>query len=276
MTYRFIPFSQHSGAMNMAIDEYLLEQQLNGAPPALRLYAFDPPTVTVGLSQKIEEDTIARIRSKGFDVVRRPTGGRAVLHHKDLTYAFVARELDDAGGILAKSVSAAYKQICVGLQNAFEILGLAAELGSAEVPYRHLADCFLATTNADLQFDGKKLVGSAQLRRKGAVLQHGSIPLNLEQGLMLELLEGRSLADYSESNSGEERSREANFRDGSLGANRHANLFEALGREVPSAELHAAIRKGFETAFNQQFIEQPISSDEFKHVEKLLHKEVNA
>ncbi len=242
----------------MAIDEYLLEQQLNGGAPTLRLYAFNPPTVTIGLSQKIGADTIDRIRSKGFDVTRRPTGGRAVLHHKDLTYAFVARDISqDDGGILARSVSAAYKQICGGLQNAFDILGLKAELGSSEVPYRHLADCFLATTNADLQFDGKKLAGSAQLRRRGAVLQHGSIPLNLEQGLMLELLEGKKLTDSPEL----------------AGANRHANLFDALGRKLPIEELCNAIREGFECAFAHSFIEEPLSQEELHDAEKFLQLE---
>jgi lipoate-protein ligase A len=258
MSYRFIPFAEFNGALNMAIDEYLLEQQMLGAPPVLRLYAFNPPTVTLGHSQKIEADAISRIQSRGFEVARRPTGGRAVLHYKDLTYSFAARELNESdSGILAKSVSAAYKQICSGLQNAFEILGLKAELGSSEVPYRHLADCFLATTNADLQVAGKKLAGSAQLRRRGAVLQHGSIPLNLEQGLMLELLEGKSLADCPEL----------------AGTNRHANLFEALNREVPHAELCQAIQEGFERAFAHSFDEQALSEQELAAASKFLQKE---
>lgn len=242
----------------MAIDEYLLEEQLNGGVPTLRLYAFNPPTVTIGLSQKISADTIDRIKSKGFDVTRRPTGGRAVLHYKDLTYSFLARDISQqSGGILARSVSAAYKQICAGLQNAFEILGVKAELGSSAVPYRHLADCFLATTNADLQFDGKKLAGSAQLRRRGAVLQHGSIPLNLEQGLMLELLEGENRTDSPEL----------------AAANRHANLFDALGQELPQNELCQAIREGFERAFAHAFVESPLSDEELQGAKKFLQSE---
>lgn len=239
----------------MAIDELLLKQQIEGAEPTLRLYAFNPPTVTIGLNQKLDADAVERIKARGFDLTRRPTGGRAVLHHKDITYSFVARESSSNNeGILAKSVSAAYKQICSGLQNAFEILGLNAELGSAEVPYRHLADCFLATTNADLQFDGKKLAGSAQLRRRGAVLQHGSIPLNLEQGLMLELLEGKNLLDYPEL----------------ARSNRHANLFEAVGRELSHVELCQALQAGFERAFAHEFKEQDLSQRELEESNNML------
>lgn len=249
--YRFIPYEQFDAATNMAIDEYLLESQLAGAPPVLRLYGFAPPAITIGLSQKVSDELVARVKSKGFDIVRRPTGGRAVLHHKDLTYSFVACQTGTGEfGILNHSINIAYKEICLGLQNAFKLLGLNAELGSTEAAYRHLADCFLASTNADLQFDGKKLAGSAQLRRKGAVLQHGSIPLNLEQGLMIELLEGSKKAD-------------ADIEQ------RHANLFDSLAREVDMQDLSEAIKKGFELAFEASFEVQSLSSDELNEAKQL-------
>jgi lipoate-protein ligase A len=243
--WRFIPFLEHDGATNMAIDIALLEKALESAP-VLRLYGFSPPCVSIGLNQKIDPSMYERTREKGFDIVRRPSGGRAVLHHMDLTYAFIASEKNSGDhGILEHSVSNAYKQICLGLQEAFYILGVRTELGSAQAAYRHLADCFLATTNADLHHNGKKLAGSAQLRRHNCVLQHGSIPLALEQDAMAELLGERQAAK----------------------AERHANLFEILNRRVEISELNDAMRRGFEKAFQIEFDSEPLSREELEIAE---------
>lgn len=238
--WRFIPFSEHDGATNMAIDIALLERALE-TPPVLRLYGFTPACVSIGLNQKLDQGICSRTEARGFDVVRRPSGGRAVLHYKDLTYAYVAAEKNKGEhGVLEHSVSNAYKQICQGLQEAFSLLGLKTELGSAQAAYRHLADCFLATTNADLHFNGKKLAGSAQLRRHSCVLQHGSIPLELEQDIMPEIL-GQARAVDQE---------------------RHANLFEILGRKLSMDELNQAMRQGFEKAFEVEFEIVPLSAEE--------------
>lgn len=239
--WRFIPYSQLDGATNMAVDLHLLEQCKNGAP-VLRLYGFSPPCVSLGLNQTLDEESQQRIRARGYDIVRRPTGGRAVLHLNDLTYSFVACQKGEGDfAFLETSVSAAYKQICAGLQSAFEILGLKTELGASNSAYRHMADCFLATTNADLHFAGRKLAGSAQLRRQGAVLQHGSIPLNLDQNIMADLL-------------GQERNAQSQ--------ERHANLFEALGRSFSMDELADAMRQGFAQAFSIEFTERDLDAAE--------------
>ena len=247
LAWRFIPFAEFDGATNMAIDLQLLQQCEAGAAPVLRLYGFSPPCLTLGLNQKLAEETLERVRQRGYDIVRRPTGGRAVLHLNDLTYSFVARQKGEGEfGVLETSVSAAYKQICAGLQAAFDILGLRAELGASSSAYRHLADCFLATTNADLHHAGRKLAGSAQLRRRGTVLQHGSIPLNLDQNIMADLL-------------GLERKEE--------GSQRHANLFEILRREVSMAELNEAMKDGFAKAFSVEFSERVLLPEEIEDLD---------
>ena len=224
----------------MAIDVGLLEEAEHN-PPVLRLYGFAPPCMSIGLAQKLPQDTVARIEQRGFDIVRRPSGGRAVLHYKDITYAFIASQTGTSSyGILQHSVSAAYRQICEGLKETFLLLGLAVELGPAEAAYRHLADCFLATTNADLHYAGRKLAGSAQLRRRGCVLQHGSIPLNLEQDLVPSLLG----AEQSSAKTAEDR---------------HANLFDMLGHSLSTSELNEAMQQGFARAFNVGFDSRPLS-----------------
>ncbi|MBX9689180.1 MAG: lipoate--protein ligase family protein [Candidatus Obscuribacterales bacterium] len=250
MSWRFIPYAEFDGAMNMAIDVLLLERAQK-SEPILRLYGFSPPCLSIGLSQKLPLETVERAKARGFQIVRRPSGGRAVLHFKDLTYAFVACEkASSENGILEQSVSAAYKQICAGLQASFQEFELQAELGSVEASYRHLADCFLATTNADLHLAGRKLAGSAQLRRRGSVLQHGSIPLSLEQDIMPQLL-GVKLEAATEK------------------TKRHANLFELLGRGLTTQEMNDAFRKGFSSAFSIDFVENPLSLEELEAAEKL-------
>lgn len=251
--WRFVPYAEFDGALNMGIDTALLEQALE-CVPTLRLYGFAPPCLTLGLNQKINPSVPERAAQKGIDIVRRPSGGRAVLHYKDITYCFLASERGQGKhGVLEPSVSAAYKQICAGLQQAFLLLGLNAELGAAEASYRHLADCFLATTNADLHFQGRKLAGSAQLRRRGAVLQHGSIPLNLEQDLMNELLDGGA---------GEQKP----------GTDRHANLFELLGRSLSMDEISESMKAGFAKAFGVGFSEQNLSEVELRKAKELSSK----
>ncbi len=245
--WRLIAFAAHSGETNMAVDEAILEAHLAGAvPPTLRLYGFDPPAISVGHTQKIPADLLEKAQARGFDVVRRPTGGRAVLHYGDLTYSFVASSAD---GTLSESVSAAYRQICAGLQYGFKLLGLNLELGDAHTPYRHLHDCFHATTGSDLHIGGVKIAGSAQLRRRGAVLQHGSILLDQDQRLMPELLPAGASA--------------------SNGGPRHVNLFEAAGRRFSFPELQEALKAGFQSAFEAGFQTEPLTNFELGLVARL-------
>jgi lipoate-protein ligase A len=227
--WRLIPYAENDGATNMAIDEAILEERIRGeAPPTLRVYGFAPACVTIGLSQKMDEATSDGIKAQGIDVVRRPTGGRAVLHLHDLTYSFVGSDTT-RGGTFSTSVTESYKQISQGLVAAFAELGVTTELGATGVAYRHLQDCFMATTGSDLQHNGTKLIGSAQVRRGGSILQHGSVPLHQDPELMPRLL-------------GEE-----------VGAVRHVNLFDLLGREVSFDELQTAFKIGFEKTFDVEF-----------------------
>ena len=249
MPWRFLPYAERSGAENMAIDELLLDDLIAGTgAPTLRLYGFTPAAVSVGLNQKLDDDTVARIKSAGLDLVRRPTGGRAVLHQSDLTYSFVGLE-ESRGGPLKSSVTSAYKQICQGLILALRELGVPTELGESHTAYRHLADCFLATTPADLHHKGRKIAGSAQLRRKGVVLQHGSLPLLQAQESMSNLLDADS--GVAAVSSGQ-----------SLGS-RHVNLFELIAQSSCS-DLNEPFRRGFEVAFNVELKTQELTAQELE------------
>jgi lipoate-protein ligase A len=226
---RFIPFANFTASTNMAIDEAILQTHVQGfAPPTLRLYGFAPPAVSFGHGQRVSPKVIGSFESKGFAVVRRPSGGRAVLHFHDLTYSFICSSKSEPGGLVNHSVKRAYHEICLGLINALAELGAEVEMGESESNHRQTQDCFAVTTGADLHHRGRKIIGSAQLRRKNAVLQHGSLILNQPQGLMAELLGGASNENVI----------------------RHANLWDLLGQEVPMQKLENAFMRGFEKAFN--------------------------
>lgn len=225
-SWRLLSYGEADGLTNMAIDEAILDAHINGlVPTTLRLYGFCPPTMTIGLSQKMAPELVAEIEAKGIPVVRRPTGGRAVLHLQDLTYSFVGSD-STRGGVLSTSVTESYRQICQGLIAFFAELGVSTELGATGVAYRHLQDCFMATTGCDLHHGGTKLIGSAQTRKRGAILQHGSVPLQQQPDLMPSLLQEAP---------GNEK--------------RHLNLFDLTKGACTFAELEQAFKAGFERTF---------------------------
>jgi lipoate-protein ligase A len=163
----------------MAIDEHLLDRALAdpSAGPSFRLYRWSRPTVSLGYHQRIVPPHWRTLAAQGLiDLVRRPTGGRAVLHGQDLSYALI---WPAAPG----SRRQAYGQACGWLCRAFADLGLPLRFGH-QAPSRDRASCFATSTAADLvHHDGSKRIGSAQLWRKGALLQHGSILINPQREL---------------------------------------------------------------------------------------------
>jgi lipoate-protein ligase A len=170
--WRLLDTGEGDGAWNMAVDEAVLEaHRLALAPPTLRVYRWARPTLSLGYAQRWSGPTVA-----GLDVVRRPTGGRAVLHAGDFTYAVVTRGLPEG-------VKASYERLALALARAIGCLGLETQVAPGTLGAARSADCFAASTQADLQAAGRKLIGSAQTRRAGAVLQHGSLYLRYPAAL---------------------------------------------------------------------------------------------
>lgn len=156
----------------MALDEALLEShRLGFTPPTLRFYSWTPPALSLGYAQPLDDVDLDACRREGLAVVRRPTGGRAVLHRGELTYSLVASE-----GFPA-SVSGTYQRITEVLARAFSRLGVDLTIEPGKLTRSTTASCFQSATRADLLALGRKLVGSAQTRRDGAFLQHGSVML---------------------------------------------------------------------------------------------------
>ncbi len=164
----------------MAIDGWLLDQHVRGLQPSsLRFYRWIKPTLSLGYHQRQVPAHWNHLYWQGelIEQVRRPTGGRAVLHQGDLTYALVTSGLKG-------SRREVYQQLCQFLIEGWHSLGVALTFGGAERGYIHNPDCFGTATAADLVMaDGYKLIGSAQVYREGCVLQHGSMRLHPDSDL---------------------------------------------------------------------------------------------
>lgn len=189
MSWRLLVTPPAPGAAQMAIDEAMLEAcRLGLAPPTLRLYRWDVPTLSLGYAQRPESVDLPACRREGVAVVRRPTGGRAVLHAGDFTYAVVATHLPPG-------VAAAYRELAGALERSLAHLGLTSELRPGVLPGARSEACFAAATTADLCVGASKLIGSAQVRRDGAVLQHGSLYLRFPAELAARALPGARPVD---------------------------------------------------------------------------------
>ncbi|MEX2582868.1 MAG: biotin/lipoate A/B protein ligase family protein [Gemmatimonadota bacterium] len=195
-TWRLVRTEPGDGAYNMAVDEMLADAVRAGAQPSLRLYSWEPPAVSLGRNQPASREYDRQaLRAAGIDLVRRPTGGRAVLHDAELTYS-VAAPARWFG-----SARRAYRRINEVLVVAVERLGAfaavhpAVETASAKLDN---APCFAEPAAGEVVAGGRKLIGSAQLCEGGVLLQHGSIPLRQSGAYarlappVARLLDGRS------------------------------------------------------------------------------------
>lgn len=178
--WRLIPCFAASGQVQMAVDNWLLEQHRNGLqPPCLRFYTWRPAALSLGYHQRQYPAAWDKITYQGqpLDIVRRPTGGRAVLHQGDLTYAVITSGMTGTR-------SRIYQELCQFLIDGWRSLGVNLHYGTAKRGYIHNPNCFGTATSADLVTDDHcKLIGSAQLRRGSAILQHGSMQIGGDRDL---------------------------------------------------------------------------------------------
>jgi lipoyl(octanoyl) transferase len=186
-TWRLLDTGALPASLNMAIDEALLRLHARGeSPPTLRFYQWHPPAISLGALQRQPGFDVGACRRLGLDVVRRPTGGRAVLHQNDLTYSVVAGTRDG----MPLTLAGAYRLLCRGLLAGFHLLGVEAELGQEKVRADQPDVCFLSSLMGDIAFRGKKFMGSAQTWQGSSLLQHGSILLEPQMETWVELMGG--------------------------------------------------------------------------------------
>jgi lipoate-protein ligase A len=247
MEWRLIVDPPAAGAWNMAVDEALAEAVEAGAsPPVLRLYRWAPPCLSLGASQPWAVADAGFCAARGVAVVRRPTGGRAVLHQHELTY-LVAAPLGQPP--LGRELQGAYAAICAALVAGLRRLGVQAHLAGA-MPGQELIrptqaiPCFIGPAPGEIVVGDRKLVGSAMRRVGNSILQHGSILLDWDGELQAGCL---GLAD-----------------DGELRA-AVVTLAEVLGAPPAQEALERAVRAGFEEVLGVALRASPLSAVEAGH-----------
>jgi lipoate-protein ligase A len=173
--FRFIYSGAHTGSMNMAMDEAVFIGLREGiSHPMIRIYRWEPPTISIGYFQSADDIDFRKCRSDGIDVVRRMTGGRAVLHHEELTYSilFASR---DFYPFVKKEI---FLFIARCLVDSLRSLGIESQVAEKTRGDLRSANCFASPAQYEIEsLEQGKLIGSAQVLRDGVVLQHGAIPL---------------------------------------------------------------------------------------------------
>jgi len=185
--WRLITDSPTDGPRNMAVDDAILKAVAAGSqPPTLRLYGWQPLCLSLGYGQRVSDADADRLRAHGWGLVRRPTGGRAILHGDELTYS-VALPIDH--DLAQGTVIDSYRRISGALLTALQGLGFAPRSERQEKPSGGRGPvCFEVPSHYEITVEGRKLIGSAQVRRKDGLLQHGTLPLYGDVGRIVDAL----------------------------------------------------------------------------------------
>lgn len=255
--FRLLRHGPATGAENMAVDEAISRAIAEGlAPPTLRFYAWAPPCVSLGRNQPLADVDLAQLAARGYEVVRRPTGGRAILHTDELTYSLIA---SPEHPLMAGYVLDSYLRISHGLVAGLRRLGIAAEEapGANRAGPDVSAACFEVPSAYEIVAGGRKILGSAQARRAKSVLQHGSLPLT---GDLTRLVDCLALPTEAA---------RAALRASLAG---HAATVEELaGRPVSYDEALAALIHGMAEALEIELVEGDLTPKERAWAEELVH-----
>ncbi|MBS3977465.1 MAG: lipoate--protein ligase family protein [Syntrophomonadaceae bacterium] len=255
--WRLLDTGFDDGFTNMAMDEAILTAVSRGlVPPTLRFYGWDPPTITLGYFQKAEEEIdLCAARCLGVQIVRRLTGGRAVLHHRELTYSIIA-PADHPN--LKGTVLSSYLRLSQGLLAGYRSLGALVELAKGNPGKGGGSACFDTPSWYELTAQGKKIAGSAQTRKLGAVLQHGSLPFYFDIDFLLSCLK---LKDKTI----KERLRNTLSRQA-------AGINQILNREIGYNELAQALINGWSETLGWQLHPGTLTAEELLWTDSLLEK----
>ena len=247
------------GAWNMAIDEAILHTLADeGGMPTLRFFQWQPPALSLGYNQHWTEIDEAAVNRLGYTWTRRATGGRAILHIDEATYSLIIPQNDPriVGGIMES-----YRVLSLGLLNGLARLGVTAVQADREgtAARRKAAQklgpvCFDRPNRYEITWQNKKLIGSAQLRRKKIVLQHGTLPLYGQIDRIIDVL------DFADDERQQQRQ---------LLPERATTLETILGRAPHFDAVAAALAQGFAETLNLTLIEAPLTPAEQALAEQL-------
>jgi lipoate-protein ligase A len=256
-SWRLLITPPMNGAWNMAIDETLLESVYTGnSLPVLRLYTWEPPCLSLGYAQPSGDIDLQALAEHQWDLVRRPTGGRAILHTDELTYSVTAPygEPRLEGGVLES-----YLRLSQALLHALKLLGLPVSAREADTENNHKTlnpVCFEVPSNYEITVNEKKLVGSAQARKKEGILQHGTLPLWGDISRITRVMK------YPDEQARTLAARKVLER---------ATTVEQIYGKAPSwEEVSSAVVSGFEQVLNLRFEEVKLKPDEVHRAEQLV------
>ncbi len=263
-TWRFIDSGDCSPEFNMALDEALLDwHSEHKIPPTIRFYGWNPPTLSIGYFQKVDKEIdLDAVKKYGLGFVRRPTGGRGVLHDQELTYSVIVSEDHPE---MPYTVTEAYRVISEGVLQGFRLLGLDAYFAvpktdeeKAGLKDPRSAVCFDAPSWYELVVEGRKVAGSAQTRQKGVILQHGSILLDIDEDKLFDV--------FKYPNDRVKERLQRNFKNKAVAIN-------ALRAEpVTIDEAKKAFKEGFEKGLNINLEPYTLSDEEILYVEEIVKK----
>ena len=255
--WRLLVTAPLDGAANMALDETLLLARLSGAgPPTLRFFAWDPPTLSLGYGQRLDERVdLAAAAAMGLGVVRRPTGGSAILHEGpdlEVTYSVTAAAGDFEG---ADDLLATYRWIGRALEAGLRALGAPVEMVSVQPsdPRSMPAFCFARTGSYELEAGGRKVVGSAQRRQGAGFLQHGAVMLGADPARLARVFPGS--------------------RDPLAGM---TTLEAALGRRPGFDETQASLAEGFRHVHGVELLPGGLTGEETRQMDALVRDKYGA
>lgn len=255
-TWRLLITPPAHGAWNMALDESILEHIGRGESiPTLRLYAWDPACLSLGHAQPFADVDVPRLKDHGWEVVRRATGGRAILHTDEITYSVIA-PLDEPR--VQGSILESYNRLAQALLFAVHSLGLPVEMkeGKASNGPTFNPVCFEVPSTYEITVNGKKLIGSAQARKKEGVLQHGSLPL---VGDLTRICQALVFENESARENAAKRLLE-----------RATTVESALGRGVSWETAAQAFIHGFEAQLGLKLESGELSESESKRADELV------
>ena len=223
----------------MEYDLFLVNEMRAGIDtPTLRVYGWKPYAISIGYHQDIDDFDTSMVRKDGIDIVRRPTGGRAILHANEVTYSVVMN-------LAGVSVKRAYHFVHEGIVQGIQLLGIEACLAEANDNFRELyldpatIPCFTTSAKSEIQCEGKKLVGSAQRRFGDVVLQHGSILLGSHHRRIVDYLAPHVRQSHGEI--------ETHLLE------RTIEVETLVGRNVSFEEAASCLKRGFEMAHDIRF-----------------------
>lgn len=245
----------------MAMDEALLDWHSEGLiPPVIRFYEWNPATLSIGYFQSVEKEIdMDAVKRLGLGFVRRPTGGRGVLHEHELTYSVIVTESYPS---MPATVTEAYRVISEGLLLGFQNLGLDAyfSVPNTDEQKENLkkpksAVCFDTPSWYELVVEGKKVAGSAQTRQKGVILQHGAILLDLDEDKLIQTFKFASEAVRN--------------RVSKSLSQKAVSINKIIPKPITIEECKAAFKKGFADALDIELVEYKLTQQQQDYVKEL-------